>query len=161
VNADLTMTGTDTGSLHEHLVFSGLRTTPAVTVTGNSTATYDGTTLSGIPAAPQAWPDALPRPSHLHLSAALSGRDHRHVVVRVMATVAGAGADEAELDTRAVTDATVTIGSVTAHTDSSGTVSMVIPPGGDRPVTVRATAGDTLVPADAVLDAQARAVSRN
>jgi hypothetical protein len=161
VDADLTMTGSDTGSLHQHLVFSGLSATPAVTATGSSTATYDGTTLSGIPAAPQACPDALPRPPHLHLSAALSGRDHRHVLVRVTATVSGAGADEAERDTRAVTDATVTIGRVTARTDSSGTVSMVVPPGAVGPVTIRADAGDTLVPAEIRVDTQVRAVSKN
>jgi hypothetical protein len=152
VDTDLTMTGADTGSVHDHLVFSGLSHLPNVTVTGTASASYDGVTLSGIPAAPQACPDALPRPPRLHLAAHEDGSGRSaHVTVHVTASVDGAGSNEAGVDTRPVTDADVSMGAVTARTDATGTATLPVATHHSGPLTIGVTAGDTLAPTTTVL----------
>jgi hypothetical protein len=147
VDTDLTMTGSDGGSVHDHLVFSGLTHLPAVTITGTATASYDGVTLSGIPAAPQACPDALPRPPRLHLVAHVAGHGRGlRVVAQVTASVDGAGANEALVDTRPVEDADVSMGAATVRTDAMGTATLSVAARHVGTVTVRTTAGDTFVP---------------
>jgi hypothetical protein len=153
VDADLTMTGADTGATHIHATFSGLSHAPAVTVTGTASSTYDGTTRTGIPVAPQACPGSLPGPPQTALAAHVDGpAEHREAVITVTATVPEAGPNEGHADTRPVTDATVTLGQAVAHTDGKGQASLPILPGATGPVTIRAVAGDTLTPAQAELD---------
>jgi hypothetical protein len=152
IDTNLVMTGVDTGHEHVHLVFSGLANTPDVTVAGTATTTYDGTTLTGIPTAPRPCPDALPHTPPLHVDAQVTGRrDDRHILVEVTATVGDAGPDEGRLDTRPVTDATVTAGTATAHTDGDGRAVLPVPatPG---TIVINAIAGDTLTPSSIRLD---------
>jgi hypothetical protein len=147
VDTDLVMTGADTGAEHVHVVFSGLANAPAVTATGTAVSTYDGTTLDGIPAAPQPCPQSLPRAPLLHVSARLDGRGaHRDLLVSVSATVGDAGPDEGRLDTRPVTAATVRVGDDTVHTDAGGRAVLPLPGMTTGLVDVSATAGDTLQP---------------
>jgi hypothetical protein len=153
IDTDLTMTGSDTGDEHVHVVFSGLSNTPAVTVTGTAVSTYDGTTLRGIPKAPQPCPDALPRAPRLHLEAHLGDHGLAHqLLVHVTATVGDAGPGESRLDTRAVADSVVTLGDETAHTDAEGLAILAVPPSGPKVVNVNASAGDALQPSQIQFD---------
>lgn len=149
VDADLTMTGADTGATHIHTNFSGLRNTPAVTVSGTASSTYDGTTRAGIPVAPQPCPASLPRRPQTAVTARIVGSaEHPEAIVTVTATVPDAGPDEAHLDTRPVVNATVSLGHVEARTNADGQAKLSIPPGTHGEVTIRATAGDTLAPSE-------------
>ena len=153
IDTDLTMTGTDTGDEHVHVVFSGLARTPAITVTGTATSTYDGTTLRGIPKAPRPCPDALPRAPHMHVDARLDEHGaFRALIVHVTATVDDAGPDESGLDTRPVTGATVVVGNDTAHTDAGGQAILPVPAATAGIVSVRTEAGDTLRPCQIQVD---------
>ncbi|CAN5886603.1 hypothetical protein BH10ACT9_BH10ACT9_28280 [soil metagenome] len=147
------MTGADTGATHIHATFSGLHNTPAVTVTGTSSSSYDGTTRTGIPVAPQACPSELPRPPQTAIATRVTGTaDHREAVVTVTATVPDAGPNEGHSDTRPVTSATVTLGGQVARTDNIGEAILPLPPKAVGRVTIRVRAGDTLAPSEATLD---------
>lgn len=153
VDADLTMTGVDTGATHIHATFSGLQSTPAVTVTGTASSSYDGTTRTGIPVAPQACPGELPQPPQTSVATRVTGTpDHREAVVTVTATVRDAGPNEGHPDTRPVSSATVTLGQQVARTDNTGEAILPLPPNVVGHVMIRATAGDSLAPSEAMLD---------
>jgi hypothetical protein len=147
INTDLTMTGADSGYSHIHLILSGTDTNP-VTAGGTAVTSYDGTTISGPPHTPAPCPSALPRPPQLTLAASIVRRRGRPMVMAtVTASIHGAGANEAAVDTRPVSDASVTLEGRTVDTDSTGVALIPVPtqPGG--PVPVAASAGDTFLAA--------------
>jgi hypothetical protein len=147
VDANLRMTGADSGYIRVQLKFSGIGTLP-VTVSGTASSNYDGTTITGIPPAPRSCPGALPRPPHMRVAARLSGSGARRALeVHVTATIRGAGANERRLDTRPVTDAIIRLGGVTARTDAAGRARIIVPPLARGRAKLTATAGDTLAPA--------------
>ncbi len=145
VDADLHMTGADHGDIETHVTFSGEATNP-ITVTGTSRDSYDGKTISGIPHTPEACPAALPRPPRLRVAARIT----RHRVaetlhVRVTASIAGAGPNETKVDTRPVTDATISLGGRgIGHTNSAGQLVVAVPARLRGHAILRAAAGDTL-----------------
>ncbi len=147
IDTNLTMTGADTGYSHIHLTLSGSSSTP-VTATGTAVTSYDGTTISGPPHVPAPCPAALPRAPHLKLTAHLARhRRRREIVVHVSAAVAGAGANEAGVDTQSVWDATITVNRRTTHTNRSGVTILPVPPNRGGRFLITARAGDTLVAA--------------
>jgi hypothetical protein len=147
IQTNLTMTGADTGYSHINLTLSGTDTNP-VTATGSAVTSYDGTTVTGPPHTPAPCPSALPRPPQLQLAASVLHRRARPMVLaQVTASIPGAGASEASVDTRPVLHATVTLDGVSAHTNASGNALIAVPtqPGGRIPIT--AAAGDTFLAA--------------
>lgn len=127
VDADLRMTGADRGYVHIHLTFSGICMSP-VTVSGTASSRYDGTTITGIPHAPQACPSALPRPPHLSVTAQLSRSGAtRTLLSRVTATIRGAGANERGQDKRPVEAAVIRLGGTFARTDARGRAVLIVP----------------------------------
>ena len=141
---NLTLTGRDSGTVTTQLVFTGSSAGQPM-VTGTTTATLNGYTVTGPPVVPQDCPDSLPKPPPLALTTTLSGTS---LLAHVTASVKGAGLAENQTDTRPVTDATVTVDGVTATTDDAGDAVLRVA-GLTGTQTVTATAGDTLVPASA------------
>jgi hypothetical protein len=132
--SNLTMTGADTGN--DHITFN------SVTGVVHGRSTYDGHTVSG-PSAPQAkgaCPSIQPTEPKLHATAT---RVRNGVYrIKVTSSIAGAGPNEASVETSPVYHATVTLGTVTEYTGLTGVAIVNAGPG--RKLTV--TAGNTLAP---------------
>jgi hypothetical protein len=133
--SNLTMTGADTGS--DEITFN------SATGVVHGRSTYDGHTVSG-PSAPQAakgaCPSIQPKEPELHVTAT---RVRNGVYrIKVTSSIAGAGTNEASVETSPVYHATVTLGTVTAYTSLAGVA--IVSAGPSRKLTV--TAGDTLAP---------------
>lgn len=133
--SNLTMTGAHTGSDH-----AAINTATGV-VHGQST--YDGHTVSG-PSAEQAakgaCPSIQPKEPNLHVTAT---RARQWVYrIKVTSSIAGAGTNEAGVETSPVYHATVALGSVTTYTNRAGVATVKVRD--SRRLTV--TAGDTLKP---------------
>lgn len=115
-------------------------------------AALDGYQLNGLPKV-GACPSRMPHPARLALGLT-TRRSGRLVRIRVLVTssIAGAGLTEQGLDTRPVQGAVVRAGGRQAITDAAGVAVLRLPaarPSGrrSRRVLVRATAGDTFLPA--------------
>jgi hypothetical protein len=134
--AHLTMTGADTGSDNVDLTFGK-------TVTGSGRSTYDGHTVSG-PSAEQAAEGACPaiQPKEPALRVAKTRLRHGGWRLKVTVSIAGAGANESQVATEPVDDATIELGRVTEHTNELG--EAVLTPSSNGHAAV--TAGDTLRP---------------
>jgi hypothetical protein len=133
--SNLTMTGAHTGSDH-----AAINTGTGI-VHGQST--YDGHTVSG-PSAEQAakgaCPSIQPKEPELHATAT---RARKWVyTIKVTSSIAGAGTNEAGVETSPVYHATVALGSVTTYTNRAGVATVKVRD--SRRLTV--TAGDTLKP---------------
>jgi hypothetical protein len=136
-SAHLTMTGRHTGSQDTELTFEHL------SVSGDSTSTLDGHSISG----PKpdmvnggSCPRLLPKKPALRVTATRRGDGVYRL--KVTASIADMGANEAAVDTEPVNRATIKLGTRTTHTNAHGIA--VVKVHGNRKVTV--TAGDTLKP---------------
>jgi hypothetical protein len=142
-SAHLTMRGAHTGSQDTELTLARL------SVSGHSTSTLDGTTITG----PKpdmlnggACPTMLPKEPAIHVAVRrAAGGAFR---LTATASVAGVGPTESTTDTEPVAGATVTIGGRSFTTNHHG-IATVRPPSGRRRVTV--VAGTTLRAATVVL----------
>ena len=129
------MTGAHTGS--DHVTFN------SATGVVHGQSTYDGHTVSG-PSAEQAAKGACPRiqpkEPRLHVTAT---RSHKGVYrIKVTSSIAGAGTNEAGVETSPVYHATVTLGSVTTYTSRAGVATVKV----RHNCKLTVTAGDTLKP---------------
>ena len=133
--SNLTMTGVHTGS--DHVTFN------SATGVVHGQSTYDGHTVSG-PSAEQAakgaCPSIQPKEPKLHVTATRA----RIGVYRIKVTssIAGAGANEAGVETSPVYHATVTLGGVTTYTNRAGIAFIKV----RHNCKLTVTAGDTLKP---------------
>jgi hypothetical protein len=144
VGVHLTMTGADTGSDSTDLDFGPNGTS------GTAKSTYDGRTITGPPpgeTGPEykggpasACPSRYPRTPALHFKATRIG--HRRYRLRVTASVAGVGANEAAVDTEPVKHARVRLGRATTYTNGRGIAILTV--GRHHKITI--SAGDTLQP---------------
>ena len=133
--SNLTMTGAHTGS--DHVTFN------SATGVVHGQSTYDGHTVSG-PSAEQAakgaCPGIQPKEPRLHVTAT---RSHKGVYrIKVTTSIAGAGTNEAGVETSPVYHATVTLGSVTTYTSRAGVATVKV----RHNCKLTVTAGDTLKP---------------
>jgi hypothetical protein len=133
----LTMTGRHTGSQDTELTFKHL------SVSGHSTSTLDGHTISG----PKpdmvnggTCPSLLPKKPALRVTSTRRGNGVYRL--KVTARIAGMGANEAAVDTEPVDRAAIKLGSRTTYTNAQGIAFVNVH--GRRKFTV--TAGDTLKP---------------
>jgi hypothetical protein len=135
LKSDLVMTGADTGSDHVNLTFGK-------GVTGHGASTYDGHTVTGPSpeqAAEGACPAIQPKEPRLRATATrLRDGDYR---LKVTVSIANAGANEGDVATEPVDDATIKIGRTITHTNVLGEV--IVAPHKARNATI--TAGDTLM----------------
>ncbi len=133
--SNLTMTGVHNGS--DDVTFN------SATGVVHGQSTYDGHTVSGPSpeqAAKGACPSIQPKEPKLHVTAT---RARKGVyMIKVTSSIAGAGANEAGVETSPVYHATVRLGSVTAYTGRAGVT--IVKACHSRRLTV--TAGDTLKP---------------
>ncbi len=114
-------------------------------VSGSAISNYGGTTITGIPRAPQACPSALPRAPRLAVTAHLARSGATRLLrLRVTATIRGAGANERGLDTRAVEGALIRLGGALARTDTRGQAILTVPARSTGRAKISVTAGDTL-----------------
>ena len=138
--SNLTMTGANTGITHVEFDSAG-----AV----HGTSTYDGHTVSG-PSPEQAAKGACPniQPKEPSLRLTLKRLGHGTYRIKVTASVASMGANEAAVDTQPVYHATVSLGTVKTYTSRAGIA--IIKARHSRKLTV--SAGDTLKPVSLTLN---------
>lgn len=148
----LVMTGADTGSDNANLTISTEGTQ------GSAVDSYDGNTITGpfpgeqgpeAKGGPQsACPSHYPKEPKLRL--VLIRTAHRRDTVRVTASVAHVGLNEALTDVQPVADARITVGDRHVLTNTKG-IAMIAIRGRHRHPLARVTAGDTLVSTSAHL----------
>jgi hypothetical protein len=141
-SSHLTMTGAHTGSDNAEVTLG------AGHPGGHATSTYDGHTVSGPSAAQRAGgacTGMYPKEPALHVTSRRVGSGTYRI--KVTASVAGVGANEAAVSTEPVYRAAIKLGRVTTYTNNAGIATVIV--GKDHKLTV--TAGDTLKPASARL----------
>ncbi len=132
MDADVTVSGENTGKLSMNLVFDN-KAKPLPLKEGTITSVYNGKTAPSLPDL-AACHDRIPKPSPLDV---VFMREENHLTVKVSANV--------HTDVRPVAGATVSIGSTEVHTDSDGMARLRLPDDIEQQV-VRVSAGDTFVP---------------
>jgi len=141
-SSHLRMTGSHTGSDNADVILS------AGHPGGHATSTYDGNTVSGPSAAQRAGgacPGMQPKEPALHVTVTSLGNGAYKV--KVTASVAGVGANEAAVDTEPVYRATIKLGRTKVYTNNQGVAVVTVR--SDHKLTV--SAGDTLKPTSAYL----------
>lgn len=142
-DSHLTMTGANTGDDEDELTFKSGH------ISGHGESSYDGNTVSG-PSEPEAnseaCPSLLPKKPALQVTASKVGEGTYEV--KVTASVAGVGLNEAQTSTSPVNHALLLLGKKKAYTDAEGIA--VVPVTKDHELTV--TAGETLEPASTYLE---------
>jgi hypothetical protein len=136
-SAHLTMTGRHTGRQDAELTFKHL------SVSGHSTSTLDGHSISGP--TPDlvnggTCPSMLPTKPALRVTR--TRRGDGVYKLKVTASIAGMGANEAAVDTEPVNRATIKLGNRTVHTNEHGVAFVNVHR--NRKLTI--TVGDTLKP---------------
>jgi hypothetical protein len=121
------------------------------TPTGTVESGLDGARRSGLPAA-GACPASMPHPSPLVVHARV--RRGAFLVVRVGASVAGAGMNELARDTRPVQNATVAVGGKRVTTGRDGIATTTLRAG--RRYRLRVSAGDTFLATQSTVTIPAR-----
>jgi hypothetical protein len=153
--AKLTLTGEHTGSLDKdlHMVRSS-DPNVGVDYSGGSKVTYDGTTVTG----PPSWlktkgscPERLPRMPQMEATATRVGKDR--YVIKVTASQGEMGPNEAMVDTRPVTHASVQTRGADAVTNDDGLAVIKVRGNPHRPTKVTITAGETLAPTTVMIPA--------
>jgi hypothetical protein len=145
--AHLTMTGAHSGSQDVDLTIKGGDPSGVPTYQGSATVTYDGTTLSGPPGVLQqkgSCPERLPKLPRL--TATATGLGHDRYAIKVTASIAGVGQNEAAVDTEPVKHALVVTGGAGSYTNDRGFVIIKVRGNHHRPVTIKVSAGETLLP---------------
>ena len=147
LNADITISGAHRGFFRANLTAGeGAGQTPS----GMVESELDGMQRSGLPKA-GACPASMPHPVPLsvHSTVHRRGRGIR-IVVRVSASIAGAGMNEAAFDTRPVRGAVVSLAGTRKRTSAGGRAVFTLRDrSGGRRYRLRASAGDTFEPARA------------
>jgi hypothetical protein len=144
LNADITISGAHHGFFRAKLtVGEGAGQTPS----GPVESELDGARRGGLPKA-GACPASLPHPAPLSVHSTVRRRRRGvQVVVRVSATIAGAGMNEAALDTRPVRGALVSLAGRQKRTSAGGRAVFALHQRrGGRRYGLRVGAGDTFEP---------------
>jgi hypothetical protein len=154
ISADITISGAHHGFFRANMTAGeGAGQTPSGTVESE----LDGAHRSGLPA-PGACPRSLPQPSPViaRVSVRRGARSAR-VVVRISASIAGAGMNELGRDTRPIQGAVVLLGGRSAHTGPDGRASLTLPErSGPSRYRLLIAAGDTFLPARTTITIPAR-----
>jgi hypothetical protein len=156
-SSHLTMTGTHTGITNSELTFNN-------GISGHGEVTYDGTTVTG-PSRDEAnskssggpstaCPGILPKKPALRVKATRLGPGRYRL--KVTSSVAGAGANEAAVDTRPVNHAKIQLGHAKIYTNQAGAATVKV----TRSRRLGVSAGDTLVSTSTYLRAPKRRGSR-
>lgn len=141
-SSHLAMTGEHTGSVDVDMNFTGAGPQ------GEGVTTFDGNTIKG-PSPQQLGFRACPhlRPKEPALQVKKNRIDDGAYRIRVTASIAGAGLNEAKVDTRPVYHARLELGGETVYTDRQGRATVHLQ-GAHQ---LHVSAGDTLVPATVTL----------
>lgn len=147
--ANITMSGQHTGYTHIDLTITGGNpTSPTPMASGSATTSYDGMTVTGPPswlATAGSCPQRLPKRPQLRATVTnLGGKDY---AIKVTASIAGVGTNEAAVDTEPVTHASIDGKGVHALTDDNGGAQITGHGNPHDPIVLTITAGDTLQPA--------------